>query len=189
MAAFQMVHILEGVVERGTATVLARPRPASVRQDRHDQRPDQRLVRRRYAGHRRRRLRRLRPAAADGPWRAGRSDRRADLQGLGAGRASRTCRRSPFVAPAGIRWVRVDRGSGRRVFGTFPTEVDPRSPVIWEAFQPQTEPRRSFRRRGQGDEDWRPIHAAGVGAAPAGRRAQHHNGAATAAAKPSGPVA
>ena len=55
----------------------------------------------------------------------------------------------PFVAPPGIRWVRIDRASGKRVFGTFPTEEDPKSPVIWEAFQPQTEPRRSFR-RGQG---------------------------------------
>jgi penicillin-binding protein 1A len=52
----------------------------------------------------------------------------------------------PFVAPAGIRWVRVDRASGRRVFGSFPTREDPKSSVIWEAFQPQTEPRRSYRR-------------------------------------------
>src|SRR4028118_2336339 len=55
----------------------------------------------------------------------------------------------PFVSRAGIRWVRVDRTSGRRVFGAFPTREDPKSPVIWEAFPPQTEPRRSFR-RGQG---------------------------------------
>jgi penicillin-binding protein 1A len=57
----------------------------------------------------------------------------------------------PFVAPPGIRWVRVDRASGRRVYGTFPTTEDPKSQVIWEAFQPQTEPRRSFR-RSHGDE-------------------------------------
>ena len=42
--------------------------------------------------------------------------------------------------------VRIDRVTGKRVFGTFPTTVDPKSPVIWEAFQPETEPRRSFRR-------------------------------------------
>ena len=52
----------------------------------------------------------------------------------------------PFVAPPGIRMVRVDRATGKRVFGMFPTEVDPKSSVIWEAFQPETEPRRSFRR-------------------------------------------
>ena len=51
----------------------------------------------------------------------------------------------PFVAPAGIRWVRVDRATGKRVFGVFPTKEDPKSSVIWEAFQPQTEPRRSYR--------------------------------------------
>ncbi len=48
----------------------------------------------------------------------------------------------PFVAPSGIRWVRIDRASGRRVFGAFPVQEDPKSAVIWEAFQPQTEPRR-----------------------------------------------
>jgi penicillin-binding protein 1A len=42
--------------------------------------------------------------------------------------------------------VRVDRATGKRVFGVFPTTVDPKSSVIWEAFQPETEPRRSFRR-------------------------------------------
>ena len=52
----------------------------------------------------------------------------------------------PFVAPPGIRWSRVDRASGRIVFGTFPVQEDPKSAVIWEAFQPETEPRRSFRR-------------------------------------------
>src|SRR5205823_9669728 len=51
----------------------------------------------------------------------------------------------PFVAPAGIRWVRVDRATGKAVFGVFPTADDPRASVIWEAFQPQTEPRRSYR--------------------------------------------
>ena len=51
----------------------------------------------------------------------------------------------PFVAPPGIRMVRIDRVTGKRVYGTFPTTVDPKSSVIWEAFQPETEPRRSFR--------------------------------------------
>src|SRR3990170_8401972 len=58
----------------------------------------------------------------------------------------------PFVAPPGIRMVRIDRASGRRVFGSFPTTEDPKSSVIWEAFQPETEPRRSFRRGGVEDE-------------------------------------
>jgi penicillin-binding protein 1A len=50
----------------------------------------------------------------------------------------------PFTAPPGIRWVRIDRASGKAVFGVFPTQEEPNSPVIWEAFQPQTEPRRSY---------------------------------------------
>jgi penicillin-binding protein 1A len=49
------------------------------------------------------------------------------------------------VAPAGIRWMRVDRASGKPVFGVFPTSEDPKSSVIWEAFQPQTEQQRSYR--------------------------------------------
>jgi penicillin-binding protein 1A len=60
--------------------------------------------------------------------------------------------RVPFVAPPGIRWARIDRATGRRVYGTFPTTEDPKSPVIWEAFQPQTEPRRAYRRHGVADQ-------------------------------------
>ena len=47
----------------------------------------------------------------------------------------------PFVAPAGVRMVRIDRQSGRRVFGTWPGS-DPKAGTIWEAFKPDTEPRR-----------------------------------------------
>lgn len=51
-----------------------------------------------------------------------------------------------FRAPAGIRMVRIDRRSGRKVFGTWPSTSDPKAAVIWEAFKPETEPRRSIRR-------------------------------------------
>ena len=51
----------------------------------------------------------------------------------------------PFRAPAGIRMIRIDRMSGKRVFGVWPGD-DPRSPVIWEAFKPENEPRRTIRR-------------------------------------------
>ncbi|WP_126172455.1 penicillin-binding protein 1A [Altericroceibacterium xinjiangense] len=50
----------------------------------------------------------------------------------------------PFLAPAGVRMVRVDRRSGRRVFDRDPTR-DPLAPVIWEAFKPDTEPKRTVR--------------------------------------------
>lgn len=51
----------------------------------------------------------------------------------------------PFRAPDGIRMVRIDRNSGKRVFGTWPGS-DPKAAVIWEAFKPESEPRRSIRR-------------------------------------------
>jgi penicillin-binding protein 1A len=51
----------------------------------------------------------------------------------------------PFRAPAGIRMIRIDRTSGKRVFGSWPT-ADPKAAVIWEAFKPESEPRRSIRR-------------------------------------------
>ncbi|MDN3645295.1 transglycosylase domain-containing protein [Pontixanthobacter aestiaquae] len=51
----------------------------------------------------------------------------------------------PFVAPAGVRMVRVDRISGKRVFDAWPGS-DPKASVIWEAFKPDTEPPRITRR-------------------------------------------
>ena len=48
---------------------------------------------------------------------------------------------TPFTAPAGIRMVKVDRATGKRVFAGEPSE-DPKSAIIWEAFKPDTEPSR-----------------------------------------------
>ncbi|MXO59550.1 penicillin-binding protein [Altererythrobacter salegens] len=50
----------------------------------------------------------------------------------------------PFLAPRGIRMVRIDRRTGTRVFDGEPTS-DPLSSVIWEAFKPDSEPRRTQR--------------------------------------------
>ena len=49
-----------------------------------------------------------------------------------------------FVAPPGIRMVKIDRRSGKRVFEGTPTN-EPTAAVIWEAFKPDTEPARSTR--------------------------------------------
>jgi penicillin-binding protein 1A len=49
----------------------------------------------------------------------------------------------PFRAPEGIRMVRIDRRSGHKVFGDWPTGNDPKAAVIWEAFKPESEPRRT----------------------------------------------
>lgn len=50
----------------------------------------------------------------------------------------------PPVAPQGVRMVRVDRRSGKRVLDGWPTD-DPKSAIIWEAFKPDTEPERYTR--------------------------------------------
>ena len=50
----------------------------------------------------------------------------------------------PFTAPNGVRLVRVDRKSGKRVYGAWPDD-DPKGAVIWEAFKAETEPKRSIR--------------------------------------------
>jgi penicillin-binding protein 1A len=39
--------------------------------------------------------------------------------------------------------VRIDRRSGKRVQGSWPSD-DPRAAVIWEAFKPESEPRRTL---------------------------------------------
>ena len=53
--------------------------------------------------------------------------------------------KTPFTAPAGIRMVRIERQTGKRIFGGGWPSDDPLSAIIWEAFKPETEPRRSIR--------------------------------------------
>ncbi|HTH29373.1 MAG TPA: penicillin-binding protein, partial [Sphingobium sp.] len=53
--------------------------------------------------------------------------------------------KTPFVAPPGIRMVRIDRASGKRVFSGWPTN-EAKAAIIWEAFKPDSEPRRSIRK-------------------------------------------
>jgi penicillin-binding protein 1A len=55
----------------------------------------------------------------------------------------------PFRAPEGVRMVRVDRVSGKKVFAGTPG-TDPKAAIIWEAFKPDTEPRRTIN---QGEAD------------------------------------
>ena len=47
--------------------------------------------------------------------------------------------------------VRIDRQSGRRVYGSWPG-TDPKASIIWEAFKPESEPRRTIR-----EEEIKPI--------------------------------
>ncbi len=49
---------------------------------------------------------------------------------------------TPVAAPDGIRMVRIDRRSGKRVFEGWPDMKEYVPGSIWEAFKPDTEPRR-----------------------------------------------
>ena len=82
--------------------------------------------------------------------------------------------------------MRVDRASGKKVFGVFPTTDDPKPSVIWEAFQPQTEPRRAYRHsRAAAEDDEAAPEARRVVRRPARPRTAQAAPAATPAPLPS----
>src|SRR5690349_14240404 len=154
MAAFQMVHIMEGVVQRGTATVLRDLDRPLFGKTGTTSGPTNvwfvggtpEIVAGVYLGY-------DQPRPMGHAAQGGRIA--APIFKQWAQVALKDQPKVPFVAPAGIRWVRIERGSGKRVYGSFPVKEDPKSSVIWEAFQPQTEPRRSYRRSGSpyGEEE------------------------------------
>ncbi|MEO1488108.1 MAG: transglycosylase domain-containing protein [Pseudomonadota bacterium] len=141
--AFQTMHMLEGVVQRGTATVL---RPLGLPlfgktgtttgpKDVWFIGGTQRLVAGAYLGY----------------------DTPRNLGGYAYGgtivapiiknlieKSRDRWSDTPAVAPEGVRMVRVDRRTGKRVFDGWPSS-DPLSAIIWEAFKPDTEPDRSTR--------------------------------------------
>jgi len=145
MTAYQMVHITEGVIQRGTAVVLRDlDRPMFGKTGTTTGPTDvwfvggtPQFIGGLYVGY----------------------DTPSNLGGYAQGgtfaapifkefavKAYEGLEKVPFRAPAGIRMVRIDRASGRPVYGTFPTDADPKAAVIWEAFKPQSEPRRAIRR-------------------------------------------
>ncbi len=145
LTAYQMVHILEGVIQRGTAQVLRdlnRPifgktgtstGPTNVwfiggTQD---------VVAGVYMGF-------DQPRSMGGYAQGGTMAAPIFKQFALAALKDRPV--LPFRAPEGIRMIRIDRRSGRRVFGEWPT-AEPKAAVIWEAFKPQSEPRRTARDR------------------------------------------
>lgn len=144
MTAYQIVNIMEGVVTRGTAQRL-------------------RSLERPLFG---------KTGTSNGPtnvWFVGGSpdmvagvymgfDQPANMGGYAQGgtlaapvfqefaeKAMKGMPKTPFVAPRGIRMVKVDRRTGKRVFGGWPTD-EPRAAVIWDVFKPETEPKRSIRK-------------------------------------------
>ena len=144
MTAYQVVHIAEGVVQRGTATrlrVLDRPLFGKTGTTNGPTNvwfvggsPD--IVAGVYVGYDQ--PRNLGGYAQGGTmaapiWQSAMTPILKDMP------------KTPFIAPAGIRMVRIDRRSGKRVYGGWPTN-DPKPAIIWEAFKPETEPRISMRR-------------------------------------------
>ena len=149
--AFQAVHLMEGVVTRGTGTELLKlGRPLAGKTGTTNGPRDvwfvggtQQLVAGLYLGY----------------------DKPRDMGGYVQGGtvaapiwrrfgelALKDAPKLPFTIPAGVRMVRIDRRSGKRVYGTWPGD-EAKAAVIWEAFKPDSEPRR-------------------VGGAPGARRAE-----------------
>src|SRR4029079_8569008 len=138
-----MVHIMEGVIERGTATVLrdlGRPMFGKTGTTSGPTNvwfvggtPD--VVGGGYLGY-------DHPRPMGHAAQGGRVA--APIFKQFAQTAFKDAHKVPLVEPARLRMVRIDRVTGKRVFGTFPTTEDPKSSVIWEAFTTDTETRRSF---------------------------------------------
>ncbi|WP_312490385.1 transglycosylase domain-containing protein, partial [Sphingomonas sp.] len=148
MTAYQMVHITEGVVQRGTATGLRDlDRPMFGKTGTNNGPTDvwfvggtPQFVGGLYIGY-------DHPRSLGGYAQGGtiavpifHQFAKAAYDGLP---------KLPFRAAPGIRMVRIDRASGRPVYGTFPTGNDPKPAVIWEAFKPESEPRRRARRNAE----------------------------------------
>jgi penicillin-binding protein 1A len=144
MTAYQIVHMLEGVVQRGTATILrdlGRPLFGKTGTTSGPTNVwfiggSQQIVAGVYMGF-------DRPRPMGGYAQGGtlaapifRQFAREAFTGMPV---------LPFRAPAGIRMVAIDRSTGHRAFGVWPG-TDPRAAVIWEAFKPESEPRRTATR-------------------------------------------
>ena len=145
MTAFQMVHITEGVIQRGTATVLRDlDRPIFGKTGTNSGPTDvwfiggtPQFVGGLYIGY-------DHPSGLGGYAQGG--TLAAPIFREFAVKAYEGMEKLPFRAPAGVRLVRIDRASGQPVYGAaWPTDADPKPGVIWEAFKPESEPRRARR--------------------------------------------
>ena len=149
MSAYQMVHITEGVIQRGTATALRDlNRPIFGKTGTNSGPTDvwfiggtPQMIAGLYLGF-------DAPRSLGGYAQGGTVA--VPIFKEWAKKAYEGLPVLPFRAPPGTRMVRIDRASGRPVYGTFPTEGDPKPAVIWEAFKPQSEARRA-RRAAPGD--------------------------------------
>ncbi len=138
--AYQIVHVMEGVIQRGTGTALAvlnRPLAGKTGTTNGPNdvwfvggTPD--IVAGLYLGF-------DRPRSMGGYAQGGTTA--APIWRQWAETSLKDWPKLPFVIPAGVRMVRVDRRSGTRVFGVWP-DGGARPAIIWEAFKPDSEPRR-----------------------------------------------
>jgi penicillin-binding protein 1A len=144
VTAYQITHMLEGVVERGTAKVLRgldRPIMGKTGTTTGPKdvwfvggTPD--MVAGVYIGY-------DQPRNL-GSWAQG-GRVAAPIWGQVAREMLKDKPARPFTAPPGVRMVRVERRTGRKVFGGWPSD-DGNSAIIWEAFRPDSEPTRVVRR-------------------------------------------
>ena len=143
--AFQILHVMEGVVQRGTGTALLplnRPLAGKTGTTSGPNdvwfvggTPD--IVAGLYLGY-------DQPRAMGGAAQGG--TMAAPIWRQWGEVALKDWPTLPFAIPPGVRMVRVDRRSGKRVFGVWP-DAGYKPAVIWEAFKPESEPRRINRAR------------------------------------------
>ncbi|MGE3690194.1 MAG: penicillin-binding protein 1A [Novosphingobium sp.] len=141
--AYQVVHMLEGVVSRGTATVLRDLNLPMFGKTGTTSGPtnvwfvggSQRYVGGVYLGF-------DKPRSLGGYAQGGRVAAPIFKEMVQATKPRWS--RLPFVAPKDVHMVRIDRTSGKRVFGGMPGS-DPKSSMIWEAFKAETVAERTER--------------------------------------------
>jgi penicillin-binding protein 1A len=139
--AYQTVHMLEGVVTRGTATVLADLKLPIFGKTGTTSGPtnvwfvggSQRFIAGVYLGY-------DQPRSLGGYAQGGRVAAPIVKQFI-QGTLPRWSR-LPATAPADVHMVKIDRVTGKRAFAGMPGD-DPKSPLIWEAFKADTEPKRA----------------------------------------------
>jgi len=143
MSAYQIVHVAEGVIQRGTATVLRDLKRPIMGKTGTTTGPTDvwfvggtpQMIAGLYMGY-------DTPSNLGGYAQGGTIA--APIFKQFAQKAYEGMDVLPFNAPAGVRIVRIDRMSGKRVFAGWPSD-DPKSGIIWEAFKPESEPRRNPR--------------------------------------------
>ncbi|MBS0505679.1 MAG: PBP1A family penicillin-binding protein [Proteobacteria bacterium] len=145
MTAYQIVHILEGVVQRGTAVTLRELNRPLLGKTGTTSGPTNvwfvggspEMIGGIYVGY-------DQPRSLGGYAQGG--TLAAPIFKQFARDAMKDMPLVPFRIAPGIRMVRIDRRSGKKVFGTFPSLDEAKPAVIWEAFKPESEPRRTIRR-------------------------------------------